>query len=293
MMFHGYCSAKFQYNIHIVYSYGRSFSGSSGRSFVRFILSLPATELESFERLLFSVEQAWWHYEDHVRHKYGLRSLGLKQFTGLIFEKCPGLEPFRGSLEQIYTAFNEYKRTVPVRGAILLDPKMKKCLLVRGFKEGSGWGFPKGKLSLNETDEECAIREVLEETGFDITDKLVKKHYIQLTLGDQATKLFIVQGVQEDTLFAPHVRGEIGAFGWHLIEDLPSSKAESKRLFVNELGGRHKFFNVWPYMKKLKSWIANHAKNASESSQKGSALKNFSFDAQDIANSIDTALQCA
>lgn len=30
---------------------------------VRFILTLPATELESFERLLFSVEQAWWHYE--------------------------------------------------------------------------------------------------------------------------------------------------------------------------------------------------------------------------------------
>lgn len=27
----------------------------------------------------------------------------------------PGLEPFRGSLEEIYDKFNKYKRTVPVR----------------------------------------------------------------------------------------------------------------------------------------------------------------------------------
>lgn len=75
----------------------------------------------SFERLLFVVEQAWWHYEvqfgsprlieddrsadaavlppaangvfllqDHVREKpenANLKSLTLKEFTGLIFEK--------------------------------------------------------------------------------------------------------------------------------------------------------------------------------------------------------------
>lgn len=25
--------------------------------------------------------------------------------------------------------------------------------------------------------------------------------------------------------------------------------------FVNEQGGRHKFFNVWPYIKPLRAWI--------------------------------------
>ena len=118
--------------------------------------------------------------------------MGLKEFTGLIFDSCPGLEPFRGSLEQIYSAFTQYKRTVPVRGAILLDPKMNKCLLVRGFKEGSSWGFPRGKLSLNESDEECAAREVLEETGFDISSKLNPKDYIEMNIGNQETKLFII-----------------------------------------------------------------------------------------------------
>lgn len=131
-----------------------------------------------------------------MRHRPGnenLKSLGLKEFTGLIFSSCPGLEPFHGQLEEIHRSFNAYKSTVPVRGAILLDSTMTKCLLVRGFKENASWGFPKGKLSLNESDEECAIREVLEETGFDIADKLNKDHFIEMKLANQATKLFIIK----------------------------------------------------------------------------------------------------
>lgn len=162
---------------------------------VRFILTLPATELESFERLLFSVEQAWWHYEDYVRQKpenARLKSLSLRDFTGLIFEKCPGLEPFQGALDDIYKSFNAYKRTIPVRGAILLDPTKEKCLLVRGYRKDAGWGFPRGKLSKDETDAQCAIREVLEETGLDITDSIKENDFIDVQLGDQSTRLFIV-----------------------------------------------------------------------------------------------------
>jgi 8-oxo-dGTP pyrophosphatase MutT (NUDIX family) len=269
---------------------------------VRFILSLPTSELQSFERLLFSVEQAWWHYEDHERHKHNTKSLSLKEFTGLIFDSCPGLEPFHGSLEQIYQAFTEYKRTVPVCGAILLDPPMKKCLLVRGFKEGSGWGFPKGKLSLNESDEECAVREVMEETGFDISGKLIKKDYIRMQIGDQATKLFIIQGVDESTPFAPHVRGEIGAFGWHIIEHLPSSKSESKNVyFDDETGSRHRFYNVWPYMKKLRAWIAKNGKQRKEGKgdakivdgRKSESGPRFVFDRDQILGCLNAHLTVA
>ena len=111
--------------------------------------------------------------------------------------QVPGLQPFKASLEEIYDNFNKYKRTVPVRcvcavggvwvgagspaspqstvppahppacpsaclgrGAILLDPDMTKCLLVRGYKKDAGWGFPRGKLSKDETDAQCAEREV-------------------------------------------------------------------------------------------------------------------------------------
>ena len=51
-------------------------------------------------------------------------------------------------------------QTIPTMGAIILDPSMEKCLLVRGWKATSGWGFPRGKVSKDESDAECAIREV-------------------------------------------------------------------------------------------------------------------------------------
>jgi hypothetical protein len=41
-----------------------------------------------------------------------------------------------------------------------------------------------------------------------------------------------VQGVPETTHFAPHVRYEIGAFAWHLVDHLPSSYDESKQVCV-------------------------------------------------------------
>lgn len=106
------------------------------------------------------------------------------------------------------------------------------------------------------------------------------------------------QDVPETTHFAPHVRYEIGAFGWYLVDHLPASYDESKQVcvwggwggvvvargrarerlgaipllpaahlfpllhplphlqaFVNEQGGRHKFFNVWPYIRPLRAWI--------------------------------------
>jgi mRNA-decapping enzyme subunit 2 len=219
---------------------------------------LPTTHCRSFDRLLFSVEQAWWHYEDHERqapeHAH-LASLSLKAFAGLIFANCPGLAPFRGRLEEIYAAFNAYKRTVPVRGAILLDPSMEKCLLVRGFKKDAGWGFPRGKLSKGESDAECAAREVEEETGLDILPLLDENAFIDARLGDQDTRLFIVPGVPESTPFAPACRGEIGAFGWHVVAHLPATWEEGKQQYVTEAGGRHKFFNVWPYVRPLRAWV--------------------------------------
>ena len=35
----------------------------------------------------------------------------------------------------------------------------------------------------------------------------------------------------------------------------PPSCCPSPQVFVNEGGGRHKFFNVWPYIKPLQAWI--------------------------------------
>ena len=89
-----------------------------------------------------------------------LKSLSLREFTALLFGHCPGLAPFQHMLDSIHTNFNKFKQTVPTMGAILLNQAMDKVLLVRGFHSSHGWGFPKGKVAMSETDHDCAIREV-------------------------------------------------------------------------------------------------------------------------------------
>ena len=48
-------------------------------------------------------------------------------------------------------------------GIFLFDPLLNKILMVQS--RGNLWGLPKGTKKQNETDKECAIREVKEETG--------------------------------------------------------------------------------------------------------------------------------
>ena len=86
--------------------------------------------------------------------------MSLKAFAGIIFRHCPGLAHLLNDKQAVFAQFSAYKQAVPVMGAILLNASMDKCLLVRGYKEGSAWGFPRGKLAKDETDAECAVREV-------------------------------------------------------------------------------------------------------------------------------------
>ncbi len=60
-------------------------------------------------------------------------------------------------------------------GVFIYDPKEERVLLVQS--RGHLWGPPKGTLEIDrkETSQDCAIREVKEETGLDITVKNFKK----------------------------------------------------------------------------------------------------------------------
>jgi hypothetical protein len=60
-----------------------------GSSCCGFLLNVPKEELESFERILFLLEQAHWFYEDNsVEHNPNLKSLSFKDFTSLNKPAC-------------------------------------------------------------------------------------------------------------------------------------------------------------------------------------------------------------
>ncbi|KAJ6823475.1 mRNA-decapping enzyme subunit 2-like [Iris pallida] len=237
----------------------------------RFVLNVPKEDLESFERILFLVEQAHWFYEDNsVEQNPSLKSLSFKEFTSLMFKSCAALRPYISHFDDIYKDFTSYKFRVPVTGAIILDESYERCLLVKGWKAGASWSFPRGKKSKDEEDHTCAVREVLEETGCDVSKLLKMDDYIEVVIGQQRVRLYIITGVKEDSLFAPLTKKEISEISWHRLEDLQPAGDDTISRGLNGL----KLYMVAPFLTSLKTWISNHPPVAqkSDTSSKGTCV---------------------
>ncbi|GJJ68193.1 mRNA-decapping enzyme subunit 2 [Entomortierella parvispora] len=240
----------------------------------RFIINVPDEELASVERIFFQIEQAHWFYEDFIREQNSsLPSFSLKNFSAKFFHHCPLLHEWSDEHETAFVNFMEYKIRVPVCGAIILNETMDKCILVKGWAARSGWGFPKGKINKDEPDTDCAVREVWEETGFDISSRIRDEDYVEQTMKDQRIRLYIIKSVPEDTVFEPQTRKEISKIEWHLLTDLPAYKpktAERGSYSGKESGSERpsnaknpsRYYMVTPFLQKLKNWIAAQRRNA-------------------------------
>jgi mRNA-decapping enzyme subunit 2 len=103
-----------------------------------------------------------------------------------------------------------------------------QCLLVKGWKSSSGWGFPKGKINQGEPEHVCAIREVrcliigtcplrfeifhrqvLEETGYNLAGQINPNDVIEMSIREQKISLYIVPDVPENFEFETRTRKEI------------------------------------------------------------------------------------
>ncbi|CEH18173.1 dcp2-domain-containing protein [Ceraceosorus bombacis] len=229
----------------------------------RFIVNLPAEELSSIERICFQVEQAHWFYEDFLRPiNPSLPSQGLRRFSGSLLQASAQTVPLiqqytsGGALDAVFDDFMRYKTRVPVCGIVLLNTTWDKCLLVKGWKSSSAWGFPKGKINQSESERDCAVREMLEETGFNCDELLPSNsaEYMELTMREQRIRLYIVPGIEEDTRFETLTRKEISKIAWFKLSDLPTWKKHKEP--AAGLGG--KFYLISPFVGKLRAWIQDH-----------------------------------
>ncbi|KAI1374596.1 hypothetical protein F4677DRAFT_161819 [Hypoxylon crocopeplum] len=231
---------------------------------VRFIINLPRADLSSVARICFQIEEAQWFYEDFIRPlDPTLPSMSLRSFSLRMFQHCPLLASFSAESHiKAFEEFMQYKTRVPVRGAVMLNDNMDAAVLVRGYKKGASWSFPRGKINKDEDDLDCAVREVYEETGFDLRESgLVAKnqpvHPLEVTMHDQQVRLYVFRGIPEDTVFETRTRKEIGAIRWYRVEELPAYRKKKGPGKNNGVDGpsKDKFYMVAPFMVQLRQWV--------------------------------------
>lgn len=150
----------------------------------------------------------------------------------------------------------------------MLNQNMDEVVLVKGWKKGANWSFPRGKINKDEPDLDCAVREVYEETGYDIkaaglVGSEEEMKYIEITMREQQMRLYIFRGVPMDTYFEPRTRKEISKIKWYKLSDLPTIRKKKQQqegkgedLAVNA----NKFYMVAPFLVPLKKWITAQRK---------------------------------
>ncbi|RAL64905.1 hypothetical protein DID88_001499 [Monilinia fructigena] len=233
---------------------------------VRFILNVPAADLEHVPRICFQIEEAHWYYEDFIRP----------------------LDSSLPSMTLPFQEFMDYKGRVPVRGVILLNAEMDSVVLVKGWKKGANWSFPRGKINKDEDDLTCAIREAFEETGYDVERSgLVAQDRslvegLDVTGHGQQIRLYPFRDVPMDTLFEPQTRKEISRIQWWRLSDLPGYNKKGQQQHQPEAAANaNKFYMVAPFLPKLKKWIFNQKREDTKMAAKNwhlEAAGNISYD---------------
>lgn len=222
----------------------------------RFILHIPSEERDNAIRVCFQIELAHWFYLDFcMQNTPGAPHCGIRDFAKAVFQHCPFLLPHGEDVQKVLEQWKEYKMGVPTYGAIILDETLENALLVQGYLAKSGWGFPKGKVNEDEAPHDCAVREVLEETGFDIKNRICKDRYIEQKITDQLVRLYIIPGVSRDTKFNPKTRKEIRNIEWFPIDKLPCHRNDMTP--KSKLGlAPNRFFMAIPFIRPLREWIS-------------------------------------
>jgi 8-oxo-dGTP pyrophosphatase MutT (NUDIX family) len=192
------------------------------------------------------------------------------------------LEPWAQAHEIAFADFVKYKIRVPVCGAIILDELLENVLLVKGWNSQT-WTFPRGKINKGEPELTCALREVMEEVGFDLTPHLTyhnasrrahesakgkrkvkgkgpahalrEPDHFEMTIKEQRLRLYIASGVPNQTQFTTHTRKEISDIAWHRISELPGFTKGPPIPHDPSKGKRNKYYMLMPFMGPLKKWI--------------------------------------
>ena len=127
-------------------------------------------------------------------------------------------------VEAVMKTFKKKLKLIVAAGGLVYTPDHEFLLIFRHGK----WDLPKGKLDNKEPLEDCATREVFEETGLEkirIDQPLTITYHTYHQEGKHILKeshWFLMKASQKQTVFTPQVAEGITECEWVAIENLAS-----------------------------------------------------------------------
>lgn len=117
--------------------------------------------------------------------------------------------------KKIPLEINNNKEKIKKAGSFIYDSKSKKILLVQS--RGQMWGCPKGTIKDLENPLECAIREVKEETGIDLDEKMLSDY----TILNSKVQYYFLEMKESDVYIQNHISdNDANGIGWFNIDCL-------------------------------------------------------------------------
>lgn len=175
----------------------------------------------------------------------------------------------------------------------MLNEAMDQAILVKGWKKGANWSFPRGKINKDEDDLDCAIRELWEETGYDVRAAglpLDDDHLgepLDVIMREQHLRFYVFRGVPMDTYFEPKTRKEISKIQWYRLSDLPGSRHQRNLQRINGTSVNvNKFYMVAKFLPMLEKWIS---KERARQKRRRSGGQHLAVDYQDEMHTEEEA----
>lgn len=138
-----------------------------------------------------------------------------------------------------YSRINKNYKPRYKAGVFLYSPISKKILIVQS--NGKLWGCPKGTIKKNEKIQDCAIREVFEETGIKLDKDFLKIHTV---IKNKATYYFVEMD-EVDLEIQDKKNNDVNSLGWIktscLIEFIKKDEIKVNKHFKIVL---YRFLNI-------------------------------------------------
>ena len=197
-------------------------------------------------KMMFYLEESFWCFIDTVERVSG-RSMCL---TFKSFLKCwMDLNGFTipilyEDLDGLISDFEKYKRTVPISCAFVtcLDPETgeQQVLLVKSAtSKKKKWMLPGGKRKIyeNENPHAAMVRELMEETGLDVSNVFFKQSTV--VSFQRRMTIFFLDAIEKREIDLPNTK-EIKEAKWFSIDDLMEKKIKRLSDILVQLGPKIK-----------------------------------------------------